>query len=170
MDFAFEHPLQAPRELVAEALLDTDFQTSLDGLGPLSERTLLSQERLGDGVVRRTRCVLGIDLPGAARRFIGRGEPSWVEEATWDPGKMTWTWTVHPDAGGGLLNANGHIELIADGDATRRRVSGTVQVAVPLYGGRVESRVVRGLKEAYAEEASRLTAWLGSHPRGVTPS
>jgi hypothetical protein len=169
VNFAVEHSIPAVPRLVAEALLDTEFQDSLDGLGPLSERTVLSQEPHGGGVIRRTRCVLGTRLPGAARRFIGGEDPSWVEEAIWDPAALRWTWVVIPEVGGDLLRARGRIDLIADGAATLRRVAGSVRVGVPIFGGRVESAIVAGLEGAYAEEASRLAAWLGARGRDVTP-
>lgn len=166
MDFELSHHLPFEPGAVAAALLDGGYQASLSGIGGLKQRTVLSQEAGPDGtVVRRTRCVLDLELGGPVRRLVGDGEPAWVEEATWHPGELRWVWEVEPEIGAELLEARGAIELRAGGGGTARRVHGTVVVRVPLYGGRVESWIVDGLRRAYDEEAERLAAWLAR----VTP-
>ncbi len=159
MDFSFDHHFEAPFDDIAEALLDEDYQRSLDGIGPLKKREVLEQVAKGGKVVRRTRCVLGTDL-GAAKRFLGDAEPAWVEEATWHPSRGRWEWVIHPEVAADLLSSAGSIELHEDGDGTLRRVIGVVKVKVPLYGGRVENVIVKNLEQAYADEATRLAKWL----------
>lgn len=161
VDFSFNHRFEASPEEVAQALLDEDYQASLDGIRPLKKREVLDQVERDDGtVVRRTRCVLGTDL-GAAKKFLGNNEPAWVEEATWDPERERWEWVIHPEVAADLLSSAGSIELRQEGDGTVRRVTGVVKVKVPLYGGKVEGVIVDGLEEAYEEEATRLAKWLG---------
>ena len=160
MDFDIEHELAASAEEVARVLLDEDFQNSLKDLGPLADRRVLSQtEEAGGRVRRETRCVLGIDL-GAARKFLGSSDPAWIEEATWHPEQNRWDWVIKPEVGGDLLKANGTTHIAAAGDGALRKVSGMVQIRVPLYGGKVEGWIVEGLRQSYAEEAERLQAWL----------
>lgn len=160
MDFAFEHRIAAPADEVADTLLDEAYQASLEGVGPLKERRLLTQEKTQNGVTRRVRCVLAADL-GAARRFVGNAEPAWVEESVWDDQTRSWSWTIHPEVAQELLSAHGEIELLDKGEETIRRVSGSVKVNVPFYGGRVEKLIVGHLEAAYAEEAEALAGWLG---------
>ncbi len=160
MDFAFAHRFDADVARVAAALLDEDYQRSLDGIEPLEKRELLDQaEHPGARVLRRTRCVLGTDL-GAAKKFLGNAEPAWVEEAIWDPEKLRWAWVILPEVGGDLLAARGEVALGDEAGQTVRRVTGSVSVRVPLYGGRVERIIVDGLQRAYDQEAARLAAWL----------
>ena len=159
MDFSFEHRFDAPRKEVAEAILDDGYQASLDGMEPLKKRDVLEQSERGGRVVRRTRCVLGTDL-GAAKRFLGNAEPAWVEEAVWDEAKQVWDWVIKPEVAAEILSSEGKIELIDEGEQTLRRVSGYVKIRVPLYGGRVEGTIVKGLEEAYENEAQRLGEWL----------
>ena len=163
MDFAFEHWFEAPPEAVAGAILDLDYQRSLE-IDVLAGRQVLDQEeRAGGKVRRRVRCVLGVDL-GAARRFIGDSDPAWIEEAIWDPATRRWDWTIVPEVAKDLLTASGYIEIDGSEDEAVRIVSGNVNVRVPLYGGKVETVIVRGLESAYAQEAERLTEWL-AHSR-----
>lgn len=161
MDFELSHHLAFEPRAVAAVLLDEDYQTSLSDVGGLKGRTVLSQ-RAGSGgtVVRHTRCVLDVELAGPVRRLVGDGEPAWVEEAIWHPDELRWDWEVKPEIGADLLEARGTIRLEAGGGGTARRIQGKVVVRVPLYGGRIESLIVDGLRRAYDEEAERLTAWL----------
>jgi Protein of unknown function (DUF2505) len=163
VDFHIEHTIEAGVEAVAAALLDPAYQDSLDGIGALGAREVLSQEEQADGVVvRRVRCVLGID-PGPAKRFLGGGEPAWVESARWDPRARGWRWDIEPEVGASLLDAGGSVELESDGDdRTLRRVTGSVNVKVPVYGSKVERIIVDGLKSAYDDEARRLSKWVAN--------
>lgn len=150
-------------DAVARALLDEDFQNSLSDIGALESRTLLSQEERSDGsVVRRVRCVLDVRIEGAARRFIGDGDPAWVEESIWDPAAGAWRWSIDPEVGGHLLSARGETLIEPRGDEAIRRVLGMVKVSVPLYGGKVEGWIIEGIEQAYDEEAERLEQWMGA--------
>ena len=162
VDFEFTHDIPAPLPDVSNALLDEAYQLSLADLSSLADRELLKQEEVGGGAVhRRVRCVLDIELNSTAKRFIGDGDPAWVEDANWDPETQTWSWTIEPEIGGGMLESRGEISLEdLDDHTTRRRVTGIVKVSVPLYGGKVENLIVGGLERAYEEEAQRLTSWV----------
>jgi hypothetical protein len=162
VDFRIEHTFDADPDTVAKVMLDEDYQASLDGLGPLSERKVLEQKSLTNGTVqRRVRCVLDIDVSGAARKFIGDSDPAWIEHAIWHPGEMRWDWTIEPLAAQDLLKAAGQIELAPRDEGTLRTVLGEVKVSVPLVGGKVEGWIVDGLGRAYDEEARVLGKRIG---------
>jgi hypothetical protein len=160
MDFDFAHQLPGDPEEVADVLLDKKFQASLSDIGALSQRKVLSQKKDGKGrVVRRVRCVLSLHLSGMAAKFID-GDPAWVEESTWHPEDMTWEWDIQPEVAADLLEAGGKTTLEPAKKGTKRVVTGKVKVKVPIYGSKVEGWIVQGLKEAYEEEAERITEWL----------
>ena len=141
-------------------MLDQDYQESLGTLGHL-QRELLDQKKQTDGrVVRRTRCVLDIEISGVAKRLIGDGDPAWIENAIWDEEAMLWSFTIDPEIAKELLEAEGTIQLSGESDGTRRTIGGRVKVRVPFYGGRVEGWIVDGLVDAYDQEADRLRAWI----------
>lgn len=162
VDFTVTHSFDASPEDLAEVLLDEDFQHSLDDVGVLEKRHLLSQEERTDGTVeRRTRCVLGIQINDIARKFIGDGEPAWVEHSIWHPDKMQWTWEIEPEIGEHLLSASGTITITGDDNEAHREVAGVVKVSgIPLYGGKVERWIVDGIEAAYDEEADQIAEWL----------
>jgi Protein of unknown function (DUF2505) len=160
VDFAFEHWFDAPPGHVADAILDLDYQETLRDIDVLAGREVLHQEEQADGrISRRVRCVLGIDM-GVARKFIGDGDPAWVEEAIWHPETHRWEWEIIPEVAKDLLTASGYIEIDGSEEESVRIVSGNVKVKVPLYGGKVETVIVRGLESAYMQEAERLSKWL----------
>lgn len=161
MDFAISHAFDAAPESIAEVLLDEDFQESLADIGALAERQVLEQTRRRDGTVqRRIRCVLDVQVSGAAQRFLGDTPPAWIEEASWDPDAMDWSWMIQPEVAANLLNARGKISIEGDAHAGLRVVSGVVRVSVPLYGSKVEGWILSGLEAAYDDEAERLAEWL----------
>lgn len=156
------HTFDTRPDEVARAMLDEDYQRSLKTLGKLRRELLDQKARANGHVVRRTKCVLDVEISGVAKKFIGEGDPAWVEEATWNEEAMLWSFTIDPEIARELLEAKGTIQLSGDGDRALRTVEGEVKVKVPFYGGKVEGWIVDGLKDAYDEEADRLRAWLGS--------
>jgi hypothetical protein len=166
MDFEISHSFETDVESLSSVLLDEDYQRSLDDIGALKERTLLSQKEEADGRVhRRVRCVLDINLSGAAKRLMGDSDPAWIEEAVWHPEESRWVWVIRPEVGKELLDAEGAIRIDDSDGVTNRIVAGRVKVKVPVYGGRVEGWIVEGIKHAYDEEATRLAGWLATDGR-----
>jgi hypothetical protein len=161
VDFEITHSFEVHPDLVAETMLDEDYQESLRSLGRL-KRELLDQKTQADGrVVRRTRCVLEIEISGMAKRLIGDGDPAWVENAVWSEEGMLWRFTIVPEIAKELLEAKGTIQIAGGEDGTQRTIEGQVRVKVPFYGSRVEGWIVEGLIDAYDQEADRLRAWIG---------
>lgn len=159
--FEISHLFDVPADALAETLLDEEFQESLSDIGALAERSvILHEERSDSTILRRTHCVLDVNVTGAAKKFLGDERPSWVEEAIWHPKPMRWDWTIHPEVAAELLKAKGKIHIQDDDGRAARTVVGDVKVSVPLYGSKVENWIVAGLERAYEEEAERIAEWL----------
>lgn len=166
MDFEISHSFETDADTLSLVLLDEEYQRSLDDIGALKERKLLSQKEVADGRVhRRVRCVLDINLSGSAKRLLGDSDPAWIEEAVWHPEESLWEWVIHPEVAKELLDAKGTICIHDSDDGTNRTVAGQVKVKVPVYGGRVEGWIVEGIEHAYDEEATRLAEWLATDRR-----
>jgi Protein of unknown function (DUF2505) len=166
MEFKISHSFETDVETLSSVLLDEEYQRSLDDIGSLKERHLMSQREEADGRLhRRVRCVLDINVSGVAKSLLGNTDPAWIEEAIWHPEKSRWDWVIHPEVAKELLDAKGTIGIRDPGDGTQRTVAGTVKVKVPVYGGKVEGWIVDGIERAYDEEATRLAAWLGKDRR-----
>jgi Protein of unknown function (DUF2505) len=166
VEFELRHHFPASVPEVARAILDRDYQESLDGIGPLKSRTLLSQEEEGGTVVRKVRCVLDANFAGPAKAILGAADPAWVEESIWFPEETSWRWTIVPEVAASLISARGVMALSAAGENTTRVVSGDISVNVPFIGGKVEHAIVDGVRKVYNEEAERLADWLTDHLGG----
>jgi hypothetical protein len=162
VDFEITHQFDAAPGKVAEAMLDEDYQQSLSTLGRLRRELLEQTPQEGGQVLRRTRCVLDIEMSGIAKSFIGDQDPAWVEKALWRQEDLRWDFTIDPEIARELLEAEGVIRISDDEAGTLRTVEGRVRVKVPLYGGRVEGWIVKGLTDAYDEEAERLRTWMST--------
>ena len=161
MRFEVSHPFDASPEAVAQTMLDPTFQATLTDIGDLHDRTVLSEEPAGDGgLVRRVRCVLALEITGIAKSILGDADPAWVQEERWDAERRHCEWTIHPEVAAEMLSASGTIEIEGSEDKATRNVVGEVKVRVPLYGGKVEGWIVKGVSKAYDEEAERVAAWL----------
>jgi Protein of unknown function (DUF2505) len=168
VEFELRHHFPASLAEVALVILDRDYQESLDGIGPLKSRTLLSQEQESGTVVRKVRCVLDADFAGPAKGILGAADPAWVEESIWVPQETSWKWTIVPEVAASLISAHGVMSLHAAGENTTRVVSGDISVNVPFIGGRVEHAIVDGVWKVYNEEAERLALWLTKHHGDAT--
>jgi hypothetical protein len=166
VEFELRHHFPASVAQVASVILDRDYQESLDGIGPLKSRTLLSQAEENGTVVRKVRCVLDADFAGPAKGILGAADPAWVEESIWSPEETSWRWTIVPEVAASLISAHGAMALHAAGNNTTRIVSGDISVNVPFIGGRVEQAILDGVSKVYNEEAERLAAWLTEHHGG----
>ena len=163
MNFEFSHSFETDADTLSSVLLDVEYQRSLDDIGALKERKLLSQKEEADGRVhRRVRCVLDINLSGTAKRLLGDSDPAWIEEAVWHPEESQWEWVIHLEVAKELFDAKGTIRIHDSDDGTNRTVTGQVKVKVPVYGGRVEGWIIEGIEHAYDEEATRLAEWLAT--------
>ena len=161
MRFEVVHSFPAEADALAAALLDPAFQDQLGAIGPLRDRKVLSQDVTTDGrVERRVRCVLGLELSGMARKVLGDQDPAWVQAELWDPVARTWEWEIHPESHAELLTASGTTTVAGEAQKSTRAVVGEVKVHIPLYGGKVEGWIVKGISDAYDQEAERLTEWL----------
>ncbi|HVF03647.1 MAG TPA: DUF2505 domain-containing protein [Frankiaceae bacterium] len=146
-----------PRELV-ESMLSEDYQrTRSSRLGGTAMPTVV---RDGDkATVRFPRRLPLESLPGPLRSLAGTGEITQVEKwETISDDRCSATWSSESSLPG---KAGGTFEVVPEGDGTRWTVIATVEVKVPLIGGRIskeaEAQVVK-LIEAEMDLAEEYLA------------
>ena len=98
-------------------------------------------------------------------RVIDPNNLTWIDDASWDLTAHRARHRIVPDHYGDRLQASYDVALTAEDDTTRRVVTGTLKVHVPLVGGKVEHAIVDGLKEHADEEAKLLSTWVAD-PKG----
>lgn len=99
-------------------------------------------------------------LPGVVAQFH-RGDLSFVREEVWTPvrdGKATAT--VKGTIPGAPATLSGTVVLSPTGSGSRLEFTATVEVRIPLVGGKVESFIGSQLVGLLAAEQNFTTAWI----------
>jgi hypothetical protein len=155
--FEAEHEFPAPCAAVAARLCDPAFQTQLE-LPDLGRPEVV--EHTADGPVRvlRLRYEYTGRLDPIARRVVGGGKLTWVQELRLDTSAFTGTLTYHADEQADRFNAEAEVTLVPlDGDArARRRIAGDLHIRIPLVGGTAEKKIVPGVVRRLDVEAAAL--------------
>ena len=159
MRFRLEQRFPAPLEEVEPALLDEEFLTRMAQMPKLGRPTLLDQSQEGQTVRRRVRHQFTGSLSPMVRKVIDPARLTWVEESTTDLDAHRTEFKVVPDHYRDLLRCRATIQLSADGDGTRRVTEGTVEVRVPVVGGKAERGIVSGLAEHAEAEVAVFRRW-----------
>ena len=158
MKFGFEQRWNASVADVVDLYCDQAFWSSVTGVAKTSAPEVLEVTRDGDTAFTRLHWKLVVDLPRQASRFIDPDNVAWVEETTWDIPAATATVGFVPSQGAALIKAHAEIAVVADGEEAVRRVTGELNVRIPLLGGRVENAIVDGIGDHLTEEAEVVAA------------
>ena len=162
MNFRIEERVDASAEAAAHALVDARFVFATADLPKVGGAELLDQLRNGDHVHQRIRYRFTGELSSAVTAVVDRDRLTWIDDADHDLTTLRSEHRILPDHYADRLHAGYATDLAPEGDAGRSRmvVTGTVQVRMPLVGGRVERAIVSGLEEHAAAEAQLLGDWL----------
>ena len=107
-----------------------------------------------------TQTLLAERLPGVVTQFH-RGDLSFVREETWVPaGDGRATAVVKGSIPGAPARLSGTALLSSAGRRARLEFTATVEVRIPLVGGKVESFVGSQLLELLTAEQNFTTAWI----------
>ena len=145
-----------PRARVAEALVDPAWYASIETRPTLGAPEPLLLQVLDDVVHTAVRWRYAGTLPSAASRFIDADRLTWVIEARLALATFTGSIHVVPDHYEGLLSCEASLVLDDDDGATLERVSGALEVKVPLFGDAVERAIATAFEEHLLAEAGAL--------------
>jgi hypothetical protein len=162
MRFTLEQHLALSPDDVAEAFVNPVLYESLGALPTLGRPEVLGHERSGDVVELRVRYHFAGHLSAAARAMIDPAKLSWVEASHHDLAARHVRFELLPDHYGDRFRSSGSWTLHADGQGTRREVTGEVVVRAMLVGSAVEGAIVSGLRDHLRDEAP-LVERFASH-------
>jgi hypothetical protein len=150
MSTRFTHDLtyEAPLEAVDAMLSDPAFRERVcDAQGAIRKSVSMTE---GDGgfvvVVDQVQTADGI--PGFARKFVG-DEINLVQTETWTDAENADVEVVIPGKPGEMT---GTIRLSESGGVTTESLDMTIQVNIPLAGGKIEKLICDLLRKALLEE------------------
>lgn len=119
----------------------------------------------GDGTLTVvSRRVVEIDLPGFARKVL-QPTNTMTQTDAWAKDPDGWTGTFAVDVAGAPVQLSGKMRLVDAGSGSDYTVSLSMNVKVPLIGGKIADWVGRNdaLTTLQAEFAA-TDAWLADHP------
>ena len=161
MRFNLEYRFDASVDDVLAADLDPEYQSRLQGLPNVAERTVTGLDQRPDGTVHRiVRYRFEGNLPGAVKAAIGGSNVSWDEIGDFDPSTNTWRVAIHPHVFHGRFVGRATMRYETEGGGCRRVIDVEVTVKVPIVGGRVEKAIGDGLVETLQAESRILSAYL----------
>ncbi len=164
--FRIEHTFPAPVDVVLRHHMDEALHQACNEALSSAERVLESKEEREDGsVVQRFRVKATADIPAAARKALKPEMLEWIEESVWHPDTQRFTWEIQPYVMRDKLRAAGELWYEPEGQETRRIVTGTIEIRIPIAGKVAEKVIVSSLKRSYEETAVAESRYYGEKAR-----
>lgn len=163
MELTRSHRYAAPAEAVLDVFATEDaVRARYEGMGHRD----VEVERLerGDGtLVVVSRRVVEVDLPGFARKVL-QPTNTMVQSDTWARGADGWTGSFNVEVEGAPVELSGRMTLLDVDGGSEHKVTLTMNVKVPLVGGKIADWVGKNdaLTTLEAEFAA-TDAWLADH-------
>jgi hypothetical protein len=159
MKISYRHRLPADPATAWAELQSAAYSEAVAKEGGADVQLLEESEK--DGArVRRLRVTGKRPLPGFAQAALGMERLSYVQQETSVPGAHKLRWKVVPDKLADRVLAEGTYELLPDADGSVRAIEGTIDVRIPLVGGRIEKALAEELQKSYDRTALFAQRWL----------
>ena len=139
-----------------EIYLDDGFNEELERRLDVKTRKVLESTRDGDIVTRRVR--MEPNVPGMLKKFVKDGMS--VEETSkvyLDRHFVEWGTDVA--IARDRFKSSGTLEVTAQGDGCRRVLRGTVEVKIPLMGGKIEKKILETIHQSYEIATALMKEW-----------
>lgn len=160
MKIDIRHDFPCDCETYWRSFNDPAFIARMESLTNM-ERTVLSEETLEDGTVKRLqRFQTQVTLPGPAAAAIGVKQLFYDQESITDAARFHVAWRVIPPAVPDKIKASGTLVVQATPTGCTRIVEGDVRVTIPMMGKRIEKMVVEMLGKSYDASARLRMKWL----------
>ncbi|MEU7142473.1 DUF2505 domain-containing protein [Nocardia sp. NPDC046473] len=102
---------------------------------------------------------IAAELLPAAITAVRPGDLIIPRVETWDGDAATFQATVE----GAPAEVRGTITLREDGAGSTTAANGTIEVKIPLFGGKIESAIAEHLTEVLKNEEEFTNSWLDTH-------
>ena len=159
MRFELTQRYDADADAVNRAYADPGLYPTLVGLPKLGGIEVVAHD--GPPVTRlEVRFRFTGHLPAAVTTVVHPERLTWVQETIHDHDERSARFRLLPDHYPDRLSAKGGYRITAEGDGSRRVVSGELKVKVLFVAGKVEGAIVGGLEEYLRAEAPAVDAYL----------
>ncbi len=163
MQFHAEQTYRAPVEVVARAYTDPALYAALGESPRLGKPEVLSRREQNGIVYLEVRHRFTGHLSPAVAKVVDPTKLTWIEHTIHHLSRLEVEFRLAPDNYADRLRASGRCLHRAEGDISRRVVTGDVVVSgIPLLGKAVERAIVSGLQQHLAAEAPLVERFLES--------
>jgi len=164
MDLTDTHTYDAPIDAVMDMFADEEAVTARYASMGHRDIEVLECERTDDSLVVKTSRVVDVDLPGFAKKVL-KPTNTMVQTDEWtavDGGD--WDGTFKVDVAGSPVELSGKMRMTPDGEQTDSTVTITMNVKVPLVGGKIADWAGKNeVRTTLAAEFAAGDAWLAGH-------
>lgn len=152
--FKIVHEFNCSPETLWTLIENEEMDQKMSAAGDATVEWLDSEH--GDVITIHKRVNMQRDLPGAIKRAIGGDDVGYELKASRESDEDTQTWTIEPLVLAGKVSCSGTTTVEETSAGCRRIIAGTVNIKVPLIGGKMEKLLIEGVEESYNNGARVL--------------
>ena len=160
MDLVARHRFSARPDEVTAAMMDPAFAPELVAITDVGAVEVVDHGDDGTSRWLSARLTYNGSLDPIAARVLGSSRPSWVQTYRVDSTSTSGRLDIRPDDHGSLLECTARLDFRPVDGGTERSLNGTLNVKVPLIGGRAERALGPAILARIDAEAALLESWL----------
>jgi hypothetical protein len=141
---------------------DPEFLAATDANSGLTRETLHNELGRGRGGRRllHVRWTSQRELPGVVQKVLGAEHLSYELIQHMDDERFHMHWEIVPPVSKDRFEGKGEFWLEAREGGTVRRVTGLIEIRIPLVGGRIEKMLAAEISKGHAANARTALEWL----------
>jgi hypothetical protein len=132
---------------------DPEFDRRLEDQSGV-KRELIGTRAEGPVQVRTLRCMSKKELPGFMATALGSKHLSYDQVSRFYADRNELHWEVIPTLMKDRVTARGVTRVIPGNGECERVIEGTIEVRVPLVGGRIEAKLLEEIQASYERAAA----------------
>ncbi|AFU05746.1 DUF2505 domain-containing protein [Nocardia brasiliensis] len=151
----YSHPAAAVRAAFANDQYWKDRVAEVGGPNARLDSVTVDGDQIRIHLVQ----AIAAELLPAAITAVRPGDLIIPRVETWTGDNATFQATVE----GAPAEVRGTITLVDDGAGSTAAANGTIEVKIPLFGGKIENAIAEHLTEVLKNEEEFTNTWLASH-------
>jgi hypothetical protein len=141
---------------------DPTFLAATDANSGVDRETIRNEPGAGEGGRRllHVRWTSQRELPGVVKKVLGADRLSYELIQHMDDERFHMRWEIVPPISRDRFHGAGEFWLEAVEGGCIRRVTGSIEIRLPIVGGRIESLLATEISKGHAANAKTATDWL----------
>lgn len=158
MKLSVRHSIPCTPEVFWQMFWDDDYDRMVSASAGVTRETLWDREE-GGGRTWRMRFTPDQELPAMVAKAVGTNKLIYEQLSRLDANNKL-HWEVFPAVVPDKVTAKGTMTIQSTGRGVDRVVDGTIDVRIPLIGGRIEKAIHKSVLESYERAYGASLRWL----------